>query len=181
MEEFTRNSLLKPGKPADESNSFRPVSLLCPAIKILERLILPYLNECLPIPTFQHGFKAKHSTVTALNQINLDISAGFNFKPKPAKRTVLLQLDLSKAFDMVNLTKLQDDRQQITPPAITETLDELLPPRQTSKNPFQKCNLLLHECENWRTARCRHINIIQLLPCKHASSPQQRHKADSIR
>ena len=46
--------LLKPGKPADESGSYRPVSLLCPAIKILERLVLPTLQEHLPIPTFQH-------------------------------------------------------------------------------------------------------------------------------
>ena len=123
--------LLKPGKPADESNSFRPVSLLCPAIKILERLILPYLNECLPIPTFQHGFKAKHSTVTALNQLNLDISAGFNFKPKPAKRTVLLQLDLSKAFDMVNLTKLQDDlNKSPLPPSLKRWMNCYLRGRQ---------------------------------------------------
>ena len=30
--------LLKPNKPAEESTSFRPVSLLCPPIKVLERL-----------------------------------------------------------------------------------------------------------------------------------------------
>ena len=48
--------LLKPGKPAEESSSYRPVSLLCPAIKILERIILPSLTEHLPIPDIQHGF-----------------------------------------------------------------------------------------------------------------------------
>ena len=101
--------LLKPGKPADESTSFRPVSLLCPSIKILEKLILPTLQDTLPIPEFQHGFRPKRSTVTALSQLNMDISAGFNHKPRPAKRTVLLQLDLSKAFDMVNLDKLLSD------------------------------------------------------------------------
>ena len=55
--------LLKPGKPADESSSFQPVSLLCPTIKILERLILPTLQEHLEIPDHQHGFRAQHSTV----------------------------------------------------------------------------------------------------------------------
>ena len=62
--------LLKPKKPAEESTSYRPVSLLCPAIKILERLILPTLTEHLPIPDHQHGFRKQHSTVTALNDLN---------------------------------------------------------------------------------------------------------------
>ena len=38
---------------------YRPVSLLCPAIKILERLLLPTLQENLQIPDFQHGFRKK--------------------------------------------------------------------------------------------------------------------------
>ena len=100
--------LLKPGKPSDESNSYRPVSLLCPAIKILERLILPTLTETLPVPDFQHGFRKMHSTVTALNEFTEDVASGFN-QLRPPKRTVLLQLDLSKAFDMVNIDKLLDD------------------------------------------------------------------------
>ena len=97
--------LLKPGKPAGESGSYRPVSLLCPSIKILERLILPSLNEYLPIPDYQHGFRKLHSTVSALIDLNQDISSGFNQK-KPADRTVLLQIDMSKAFDMVSHQKL---------------------------------------------------------------------------
>ena len=97
--------LLKPGKPAGESGSYRPVSLLCPSIKILERLILPSLNEYLPIPEYQHGFRKLHSTVSALIDLNQDISSGFNQK-KPADRTVLLQIDMSKAFDMVSHQKL---------------------------------------------------------------------------
>ena len=108
--------LLKPGKDPSDSKSYRPVSLLCPAIKILERLILPVLNENLPIPNFQHGFRAQHSTVTALNNLNIDIADGFNEK-KPPARTVLLQIDLSKAFDMVSHSKLlQDMKTQPFPP-----------------------------------------------------------------
>ena len=100
--------LLKPKKPAEDSTSYRPVSLLCPAVKILERLILPTLVKHLPIPDHQHGFRAKHSTVTALDEFNQKISQGFN-KKKPASRTVLLQIDLSKAFDMVSHEKLLKD------------------------------------------------------------------------
>ena len=107
--------LLKPQKPADDSGSYRPVSLLCPAIKILERLLLPTLTEHLPVPTHQHGFRAKHSTVTALNEFNLKVSEGFN-KNKPADRTVLLQVDLSKAFDMVSHEKLLKDLNKTTLP-----------------------------------------------------------------
>jgi hypothetical protein len=108
--------LLKPGKDKGDSNSYRPVSLLCPAIKILERLILPTLQENLPIPDFQHGFRQLHSTVTALNEFNIQVSDGFS-KKRPPDRTVLLQLDLSKAFDMVNLDKLLKELNQSTLPS----------------------------------------------------------------
>ena len=100
--------LPKPSKDPAISSSYRPVSLLCPAIKILERLILPDLQTHLPIPDFQHGFRPKHSTVSALNDLNQDIAAGFN-KSKPPHRTILLQIDMSKAFDMVSHDKLLKD------------------------------------------------------------------------
>ena len=107
--------LLKPNKPSDVSTSFRPVSLLCPSIKILERLILPVMTEHLPVPDIQHGFRKHHSTVSALCDFNEDIAAGFNL-PKPPKRTLLLQIDLSKAFDMVSHEKLLRDLNQTTLP-----------------------------------------------------------------
>ena len=123
--------LPKPGKDPGDSNSYRPVSLLCPAIKILERLLLPMLNDHLTPPSFQHGFRAKHSTVSALNILNLDISAGFN-KSKPADRTILLQVDLSKAFDMVSHTKLIHDLNKSTlPPGIKRWFCTYLRGRQS--------------------------------------------------
>ena len=97
--------LLKPGKPANESSSYRPISLLCPAIKILEKCILPVLQEHLRTATHQHGFKPRHSTVTALNELSTAIADGFNQR-QPADRTVLVALDLSKAFDTVCHTTL---------------------------------------------------------------------------
>ena len=126
--------LLKPGKAAELSNSYRPVSLLCPSIKIFERLLLPTLQECLEIPDHQHGFRAQRSTVTALDVLNQDITAGFN-QPKPMHRTILLQLDMSKAFDMVNLSKLQQDlNTSPLPPAIKRWMNTYLRGRQSRVN-----------------------------------------------
>jgi hypothetical protein len=36
--------ILKSGKPLNLSSSYRPISLLSPAVKILERLLLPFIN-----------------------------------------------------------------------------------------------------------------------------------------
>ena len=107
--------LLKPGKDPADSKSYRPVSLLCPAVKILERLLLPTLNEHLPIPDFQHGFRKSHSTITALNDFNQHVCNGMNQK-RPPDRTILLQIDLSKAFDMVSHNKLLKDLNNTTLP-----------------------------------------------------------------
>lgn len=71
----------------------------------MERLILPILDSHLKVPSFQHGFRKNHSTITALHDFNQDICRGFNQKVPP-DRTVLVQIDLSKAFDMVNHDKL---------------------------------------------------------------------------
>ena len=94
------------------------MTLLCPAIKILERLLLPLLDEHLEVPAFQHGFRAAHATVSALHDLNAEIATGFN-RRKPMGRTALLQIDLSKAFDMVSHDKLlQDLLDSALPPAV---------------------------------------------------------------
>jgi hypothetical protein len=36
--------ILKPGKPAGDGSSYRPFSLLCPAVKVLEKLLLPQVT-----------------------------------------------------------------------------------------------------------------------------------------
>ena len=97
--------ILKPKKPADQGPSFRPISLLEPEIKILERLILPFLDQSLGAANSQHGFRRQRSTVTALLPLVTKIARGFN-EPKPATRTGLLSVDLSKAFDMVDHHRL---------------------------------------------------------------------------
>jgi hypothetical protein len=91
---------LKPGKSPELGTSYRPVSLLCPSAKVLERLLLPYLTESLSTQPTQHGFKPNHSTVTALLPLVVTTAEGFNEKQPPA-RTTAVAIDLSKAFDCV--------------------------------------------------------------------------------
>ena len=97
--------ILKPGKYPTEGVSYLPIKLLCPASKILERLILPYLNEHLVLDNSQHGFRAGRSPTSALLPLVSAVIDGFN-EQKPAKRTVVVSLDLSKAFDSVNHDRL---------------------------------------------------------------------------
>ena len=97
--------VLKPNKPADRGLSYRPVSLLCPAVKILERLIHPSLTEAFTLAPHQHGFRRRRSTVTALLPLADQIAAGFR-QPKPHSRSVVVALDLSKAFERVEHTLL---------------------------------------------------------------------------
>ena len=92
--------VLKPGKPADQGTSYRPISLLCPEVKVLERMMLPSINSALVPRSNQHGFRPGRSTLTALLPLATNIARGFN-EAKPAARTGLLSVDLSRAFDIV--------------------------------------------------------------------------------
>ena len=73
------------------SDSYRSVSILRPAVKILEIFIYVTLTKNLPNADNQHGCHSFHK---------LFISNGFNQK-RPPERTILATLDLSNAFDMV--------------------------------------------------------------------------------
>ena len=76
------------------------ISLLCPAAKVLETLILPTINKyLLPAPD-QHGFGPDHSTTSALLQMTTYIAMGFNQR-KPPDRAIFVAVDLSAAFDTV--------------------------------------------------------------------------------
>jgi hypothetical protein len=72
--------VLKPGKPADQGASYRPISLISPVVKILERLLLPDLTSSFTLSPSQHGFRSDHSTITALLPIVSQISqTGFRY------------------------------------------------------------------------------------------------------
>src|SRR4030095_15081559 len=94
-----------PNKDPNQGSSYRPISLLSPISKCFESLILEEIQEHLPKLKHQHGFKKQHSTTTLLNEITNKIAKGFNEK-QPPSRTVPVSLDMSKAFDTVNIHKL---------------------------------------------------------------------------
>ena len=107
MEASQNNTHTKPNKDPNQGSSYRPISLLSPIAKTLEKVILPYITTNIPNNKHQHGFKSQHSTTTALTKIKDTIIKGFN-KKHPPERTVMVALDMSKAFDTVNIHTLID-------------------------------------------------------------------------
>uniref|UniRef100_A0A8R1EKR1 diphthine methyl ester synthase n=1 Tax=Caenorhabditis japonica TaxID=281687 RepID=A0A8R1EKR1_CAEJA len=97
--------LPKPGKDLTEIKSYRPVSLLSPVAKVLERVILERIKPEIQSPTSQHAFKKAHSTTTAIIEVTNRIVGGLNM-PKPANRTIMTCLDLKAAFDTVSIARL---------------------------------------------------------------------------
>ena len=91
----------KPGKDSSLGTSYRPISLLCQAAKVMEALMLITVNTHLLSAFVQHGFRHGHSTTSALLQLTSDVATGFNQR-KPPHRTICVAVDLTVAFDTVN-------------------------------------------------------------------------------
>ena len=85
--------------------SYRPISLLPVIAKTLEKSCLPYKTANIPNTPVQHGYKTQHSTVTALHTLDNTVAKGFNLMTPPA-RTITVTLDVSKAFDTMNIHTL---------------------------------------------------------------------------
>ena len=90
----------KPGKDTSVGTSYSPISLLCPAAKVMGSLILPIINKYLQPAPDQHGFRPGHWTTSALLQMTTDIAMGFNQR-KPPDRTICVAVDSSAVFDTV--------------------------------------------------------------------------------
>ena len=66
--------ILKKGSSSDKNN-YRPVSCLITASKGLEKVVCNQMTEFLEnnlLPKSQHGFRAKHSTMTAHSNMQKD-------------------------------------------------------------------------------------------------------------
>ena len=89
-------------------NLYRPISNLCSASKIFEKLMLSRItdietNENVDLTgTTQHGFKKGKSTVTALKEIQSQIARQID----QGYYVAMGSLDLSAAFDVVNINLL---------------------------------------------------------------------------
>ena len=95
----------KPNKDTDKGTSYMPISLLLVIAKTLEKRLLPYITTNKPNTPMQHGYKTQHSTVTALHTLNNTVAKGFNQMVHSA-RTITVALDMSKAFDTINIHTL---------------------------------------------------------------------------
>lgn len=92
-------ALLKPGKPSDKAESYRPIALLSVCYKVLERMIYnriePSINQHIPIE--QAGFRSGRSCTDQILALTTFIESGFQKKLK----TSAVFVDLTAAYDTV--------------------------------------------------------------------------------
>ena len=91
----------KTGKPPEQVESYRPISLLPVMSKVLERLFLkrlyPILEQKTIISDHQFGFRKQHGTVEQVHRLVENIHEVFENK----KYCTGAFLDISQAFDKV--------------------------------------------------------------------------------
>ena len=92
----------KPSLDPNDLKNYRPVSNIKAFSKIIEKVALPQINEHLNknnlLEPFQSGYKALHSTETALLRVKNDIMQALDRQ----HATFLVLLDLSAAFDTID-------------------------------------------------------------------------------
>lgn len=83
-------------------SDLRPINILPALSKVVEKCVkdqlVPFLETNKILPTMQSGFRKNHSTTSALLNITDDILAASS----QGKRTILVLLDFSRAFDCVD-------------------------------------------------------------------------------
>ena len=111
----------------------------------------------------KHGYKTHHSTVTVLHTANNIVAKGFK-QMAPPVRTITVALDMSKAFDTINIqTK------------IPGTLIKFIASYIKGHNIY-KSHILTTSIQNWRSTRWRSTrwrpftNNIQHLHCRHTTT-----------
>lgn len=91
----------KSGKPKQQPESYRPISLLSTISKVVERVIYKKLYKIAEeqniIPNFQYGFRQGHSTTQQVIRLTEHINEKMNI----ATPTAAIFLDVEKAFDRV--------------------------------------------------------------------------------
>ena len=97
--------ILKPSKNPKNPDSYRPISLLNSMSKVVEKAIsnkISSLDLLQRIPKEQFGFRADHSTTLAVARV---VQTSLN-KINQGQNTILLSLDIKRAFDKVWLKGL---------------------------------------------------------------------------
>ncbi|GBM87898.1 Cytochrome P450 1A1 [Araneus ventricosus] len=93
----------KPNKDASSVGSCRPIALACIPCKLMGRIILRRITHHLMvlnlIPEEQYGFRRGHSTIDQILYFAKSVRDAHNMKP--TNNTIIVFLDLTKAFDRV--------------------------------------------------------------------------------
>ena len=95
---------LKNGKPKKESRSYRPVMNSSVLLKTFEYCLLPVVTSCLPVNLNQFGF-VKNSNCQKTIAILKEVLHSYISKKSEVHCAML---DLSKAFDKIDLNLLKD-------------------------------------------------------------------------
>ena len=105
-------AVLKPNKSADDAKNYRPISLLCVPLKLLERSLLSRLDAVIDrkLPPEQAGFRHGRSTTDQVTLLTDDIEAGFEHNQKVGEALV----DLTAAYDNVWLRGRSDGNRKQT-------------------------------------------------------------------
>ncbi|GJQ83305.1 hypothetical protein Trydic_g8896 [Trypoxylus dichotomus] len=90
---YTSDTVPKPKKDHHLPEGYRPISLLYPASKVLETLLLARINDHLDDD--QSRFISGYSSTSQLFRVTDHVTTAFNRK----QITVMVSLDLEKAFD----------------------------------------------------------------------------------
>ena len=90
----------KPNKDIDKDTSYRHISLLSVIAKTLEKSLFPYITANIPNTPTQHGYTTLYSN--DIKHTKQHGSEGVQPNGSPA-RTITVPLDMSKAFDTINI------------------------------------------------------------------------------
>jgi hypothetical protein len=102
MWKFTQVILIpKPGKPANELNSYWLIILLLVTLKLFEKLLLKRIRNDIDlsafIPDYQFGFREGHSTIQQTHRIVNKIATSLEEKTL----CTAVFLDVAQAYDKV--------------------------------------------------------------------------------
>ena len=128
--------LKKPTLDPETLNNYRPVSNLTYLHKLIEKSILsqllPHLTKNKCISKFQSAYRSNHSTETALCRVYNDLLQNI----QNSEVCLLIMLDLSAAFDTIDLELLLEDLKNA---GVSDEALELLKSYLTER--FQKVSM----------------------------------------
>lgn len=118
--------ILKPGKNPDDSDSYRPISLLSCILKVFERIVKNrlelWLNQIQVSPSTQYGYRRNYGTHDAIAHLVTDIQLSLSEN----KYFASLFLDIKGAYDSVDWLVLHNKMIQLhIPEEVTDNICKL--------------------------------------------------------